>query len=175
LGFTLGEASALTFEHSLSRTTRVTAQAGIQHTAQPFTATLDAPMIGAGIESDVIALGPSMTLTAGFGATAWVRSHYLSRRPMLAIETPVGLRITPKGGTLSWRLAVVPRVAVLPGIFPHVGAFAGFSYALPNPRSARPDRAETPSEEDVSAQEKAKPKKAPAKRKPRRRGKRRSR
>jgi hypothetical protein len=179
VGVTLGEATALTYEYRTSEVLRVVARVGMQHSAQPFSATLDDVMFGVGIERDVLSLSPSTHLTVGLGIDSWVRSNYLRLRPMLALELPIGLRIAGPKSTIAWRLAVVPRSSVLPGVHPHVGGFVGLAFALPEGRKRRLPRgarARIAREEAAAkAAEEAKQKKAEKKKpkaKPQRRGKR---
>jgi hypothetical protein len=175
---TLGEATAVTAEYRSSDAMRALVRIGMQHTAEPFSPTLDDVMIGVGIERDLFALNASTTLTAGLGFDAWARRHYLRLRPMLALEMPIGVRIASPESAIAWRLAIVPRYGVLPGLHPHVGGFIGFAFQLPeagkrkSPPAAQEETAAEKAAAEVDAKAKTKAQTKTKKAKQRRRKKR---
>jgi hypothetical protein len=186
LGLELGEPTGLTFTKALNTAGRLTARLGLLHRSGAFLFGLEAPVIGAGYQHDLLQLpvpGWQAHLTAGAGALLWLRGNAQRTRPMMAVEASVGLRLRRPDSPLVVSAHLSPQLDLMPYVTPAVVGGLGFSWAIggPGPESPADADADADAEEEPKAEPepKAKPKKAKpkkrrkAKAKPKRRSKRR--
>ena len=141
LGLELGEPAGLTFVMALNSAGRLTARLGLLHRSNPFLFGLEAPVIGAGYQHDLLQLpvpGWQAHLTAGAGALIWLRGNAQRTRPVMAVEASAGLRLRRPGSPMIVTAHVSPQLDVLPYVTPAVVGGIGISWALGGPGQGIP-------------------------------------
>jgi hypothetical protein len=186
LGLEIGEPTALTFTLALNPAGRLILSSGFLHRLEAFQFGLEAPMIGAAYQHNLMQIpmsGWQTHLTVGAGALVWLRTGAQRMYPQLALSASVGLRMRSPASPMTMQLNLSPQIDVLPYVTPAVVGSFGLSFALAGgSKQAPPPEPET--EDDSSghkteAVEEAKPKakkrtnKKPKSVKPRRRSKKR--
>ena len=133
LGLELGEPAGLTFTKTLNSAGRLTARLGLLHRSNPFLFGLEAPVVGAGYQHDLMQLpvpGWQAHLTAGAGALLWLRGNAQRTRPMAAVEASVGLRLRRPNSPMIVTAHLSPQLDVLPYVTPALVGGIGISWAL---------------------------------------------
>ena len=141
LGLELGEPTGLTFTKALNTAGRLTARLGLLHRSGAFLFGLEAPVIGAGYQHDLLQLpvpGWQAHLTAGAGALLWLRGNAQRTRPMMAVEASVGLRLRRPDSPLIITAHLSPQLDLMPYVTPAVVGGLGFSWALGGPSQGIP-------------------------------------
>jgi len=174
IGLELGEPTGLIFAKTLNSAGRLTARLGLLHRLEPYGFGLEAPLLGAGYEHDVLQVpipGWQAHVTAGAGAMLWLRGSVHRTKPLAALEGRIGLRLRRPESPLIIAAHIAPQLDIMPYVTPAIVGGLSFSWALdPSTRTAAP--AEEPTEEEAQAEVKPEPKKAeksPAKRRSKKR------
>ena len=165
LGVELGEPTGLIFAKKLNPAGRLTARLGLLHRLDPYLFGLDAPVIGAGYEHDLLQVpvpGWQAHLTGGAGALLWLRGSYFRTQPMFALEARVGLRLRRPSSPLTIMVHLAPQIDVLPYQVPAVVGGVSLTWDLGSALGAAMVQAAQPVDE-AAEDEEPKEAKVPAK------------
>ena len=156
LGLEIGEPTALTFTLALNPAGRLIVRSGFLHRSNAFQFGLEAPMLGAGYQHNLMQIpvpGWQTHLTVGAGALLWLRSGAQRLYPQLALSASVGLRMRSPGSPMTMQLDLSPQLDVLPYVTPAIVGSFGFSFALPGRSEASAPKAASDLFEAEAAEE----------------------